>query len=61
MWISVKVALPEFYVPVLLYYENGTMAIGQRWNCSVGKQFDWENTRGDVTHWSPLPEPPKED
>jgi hypothetical protein len=51
-WISVKDRLPEKYVGVLVY--NGS--IHEDFICSSGYFYDTL----DVTHWMPLPEPPKE-
>ena len=65
-WISVKDRLPDQAVNVLLHYaENtrrptvfsyNTMAVG----CYDYGGFIVEGCCVKVTHWMPLPEPPKE-
>ena len=55
-WIPVTERLPEEYKAVFVCYKSGTVYInyirqGGKWNC-IGD---------DITHWMPLPEPPKED
>ncbi len=59
-WISVKDRLPEDYQRVLCLFESGTMEVSFR--ASV-KGFCYEGFKqtGKVTHWIPLPEPPKEE
>lgn len=58
-WVSVKDRLPEDYQKVLCLFESGTMEVSFR--ASV-KGFCYEGFKqtGKVTHWMPLPEPPKE-
>lgn len=61
-WISVKDRLPDRGVPVLIYRPNcrytGLM-MGSRMGCD-----DWHAgsvvPKHTVTHWRPLPDPPKE-
>jgi hypothetical protein len=68
-WISVKEELPDIDQDVLvmvhwLDYPEDMMVYGRRyktrwylWNGELG-----ELIKGfDITHWRPLPEPPKED
>ena len=59
-WVSVKDRLPEDYQRVLCLFESGTMEVSFR--ASV-KGFCYEGFKqtGKVTHWMPLPEPPKEE
>jgi hypothetical protein len=66
-WIRSTEKLPLSYSPKLLMFINGGMAVGYlepyrfffslqwRWNWG-GRKTGLEN----VTHWRPLPEPPKE-
>ena len=64
-WISVKDRLPEYGLRVLAAYDDGVVRIG----ISKGYFPEVVTKRQDarafgfaeVTHWMPLPEPPKED
>lgn len=60
-WISVKDRLPESKKCVLMYSANGGVAEGE-YDESTKKwcQFRWSvcDVR-KVTHWMPLPNPPK--
>lgn len=60
-WISVKERLPEEGEDVLAYLGEGIFGI-----CWLLKDGYWETRDSflypdDVTHWMPLPEPPKEE
>lgn len=62
-WISVEERLPEKGVFVVVYYGHFIgnlmdvyMWDGECWRSSTGYLEDAEN----ITHWMPLPEPPKE-
>jgi hypothetical protein len=73
-WIPVGNRLPEDKTPVLVLFHNGERNIGElRWESpgyeesyqafqywdnptDDGKAWEW----GDITHWQPLPPPPKE-
>ena len=65
-WISVEDRLPEATIPphdVLVYHNiGGGMYIDRAWySYDIHK---WRSCLGDklkVTHWMPLPEPPKEE
>lgn len=69
-WISVKDKLPEDERNVLVYYgfDHGDGELGMRF---IGvltyfafdpqPHFQHASTGLKVTHWMPLPEPPKED
>lgn len=60
-WISVKDKLPVRRVNVLVYYpgyRGGRIDIGCL--CSDGWTMEKWGKWGPVTHWMPLPEPPKE-
>ena len=55
-WISVKERLPEEQQDVLVYLKRG--------GCAVDYFIPSRNDKWgykDVTHWMPLPTPPKED
>lgn len=64
-WISVEERLPETYSTVLVAYKDayGETSVGAGILCNyadwVGHGFAMK--RDAVTHWMPLPEPPKED
>ena len=55
-WISAKEQLPDINRKVIVHYESGRIEIDFRtpWN-----EFVLEKSQGKVTHWIPLPEPPK--
>ena len=65
-WISVNDRLPEPFTSVLAYvpseaplplvHESYFVDAPQVWVCIIEKQ-PWK--QGAVTHWMPLPEPPK--
>lgn len=61
-WISVNDRLPDPLEDVLVIDSNGNIFIS--WVKEFGNgRFAYEN-RGDITHithWMPLPEPPKEE
>ena len=62
-WISVKDRLPEGGKCVLVYSQDGGVAEG-KYNARFKEwvQFRWSVTDlKNVTHWMPLPEPPKEE
>ena len=59
-WIPVSERLPQEMKPVLAWYWDGHFAecarwTGRRWETT----WEFEDLMG-VTHWMPLPEPPKE-
>ena len=54
-WISVKDRLPEQYTDVIVLYDIGRA--GVNW---VNNENEFvEHAYCKVTHWMPLPEPPK--
>lgn len=62
-WISVKDRLPEENINVLIYRRNMmnvyTYFGHGEWEDDYGY---WTRTEDDgITHWMPLPEPPKEE
>ena len=57
-WISVKDRLPERFERVLVCRENRKVEQGFR---DVGDWWKVYGTRTKhITHWMPMPEPPKE-
>ena len=60
-WISIKDRMPEKGVDVLVYgdiYSNGKSVVEVDCVDKGGNFFNFDE--GRVTHWRPLPEPPKE-
>lgn len=59
-WISVKERLPRNYIEVIVFDAIGRgMFLG-----AIGYSGEWEipgfrTCRFNITHWMPLPEPPK--
>lgn len=58
-WINVDDRMPGILVPVLAYSNSATCHINYRRRDCVGNSV-WAEVY-DVTHWMPLPEPPKEE
>ena len=65
-WISVKDRLPEEKQLVLAVCKSGKIFVGYYWNChgtiiwAIKTARDsTKNITQIVTHWMPLPEPPK--
>ena len=57
-WISVEERLPECYKAVLMLFPDNWVAVAIRANTNV--YYDGKSEPLDsVTHWMPLPEPPK--
>jgi hypothetical protein len=65
-WISVEERLPDFESPVLVFRKRSTLP---PWKTIMMDRFvivsdanfrSYWNTFDDVTHWQPLPEPPKQ-
>ena len=67
-WISVNVRLPEFHKEVLTHTKMGTS--GHSYDVAhlelVDNELGWVTLDGfvpqyiaEVTHWMPMPEPPK--
>ncbi len=64
-WISVKDKMPERQINVLILTDYGKMATAYCVNRRT-KTWGWidamrpQHSYGSVTHWMPLPEPPKD-
>lgn len=63
-WISVKEQLPDSGRNILTVNGHGVIRVmalwgyaGEKWKWIEDKKFKYYN---DITHWMPLPEPPKE-
>ena len=62
-WIPVTERLPEKKkAHYLCYLDDDSIAVCYWSNISIhGSKWEWHNPNWkDVTHWMPLPEPPKE-
>ena len=55
-WVSCDKALPEEGVSVLVYCADSQEIAVDCWWCD-----EWHMFGEEVTHWMPLPEPPKEE
>ena len=58
-WISVDDRLPEKYEKHLLLLDNGRITIGWYHESAMNFVEDGFVTVNRVTHWMPIPEPPK--
>ena len=62
-WISVKDRLPEPFVPVLVQMPGEepfpTVREGFISNDGVWQSAMFRREPGEVTHWQPMPQPPK--
>jgi uncharacterized low-complexity protein len=66
-WISVKDRLPpDQGKKVLVANGHGYISVFALWKKEYGNKWTWIDEQGhfkhtnDITHWMPLPEPPKE-
>ena len=63
-WISVEERLPKPYVSVLVYMpeERPLPTVHEGFLAREGVWYanHFDRDPGDVTHWMPMPEPPKE-
>lgn len=64
-WISVNDRLPRNYTPVLAYIPSLAQTMQQTVHeCHIGADGEWHSStapayREGVTHWMPMPQPPK--
>lgn len=57
-WISVRAKMPQPLHRVLCLHEDGSICIeAMHYDCT----FYYDTLYGPVTHWMPLPKPPKEE
>ena len=54
-WISVEDRLPEDSANVLVCHKNGLVTT----NAWLGANWWFKNERNPITHWMPMPQPPK--
>ena len=66
VWIPVTERLPEDHIPVLICNDDGKIMTAERYEnewwlyyCPYDTAMWYEEENGAVTHWMPLPEPPK--
>lgn len=59
-WISVKDRLPKPFRDVLAIMDNGDMHVLYMVQDGTWNRFFAERGLKNITHWMPLPEPPKE-
>ena len=62
-WIPVEERLPEKDVRVLIWMQDNEEGYTQmdtdRWSCTMEQGYHWIRWGKSVTHWMPLPQPPK--
>ena len=62
-WISVKDRMPEQNIRVLVWMQDNeeeyTQIDTDRWSCTMEQGYHWIRWGNNVTHWMPLPKPPK--
>ena len=59
-WISVEDRQPELNKEVLVVWSDGEIGFAQRINDELESQiWDINNPNLHISHWQPLPEPPK--
>ena len=58
-WISAKDRLPDAWMDVLTHRTGGDLCV--EFKCSGDGWALDDYMLGEVTHWMPMPEPPKED
>ena len=62
-WISVKDRLPDQNIRVLVWMQDNeeeyTQIDTDRWSCTMEQGYHWIRWGNRVTHWMPLPQPPK--
>jgi hypothetical protein len=64
-WISVKERLPEQLVHVMVHYGTmnpvrGYLDNNGKWNLYYFGGCELADNQNEITHWQPLPSPPKE-
>ena len=60
-WIPVEERLPEDDEMYLVYTTENTCAVYRYWGDGEWETEWGEDASHDITHWMPLPEPPKEE
>ena len=61
-WISVEERVPDAETPVLVFTKKGSFYVGYYYKAVTNPGFTGfyaDCAKRDVTHWMPLPEPPK--
>lgn len=60
-WISIEERLPNPEVEVLVFTQDGVIGVDKFFGVVFGFPFFSKRGVKRVTHWMPLPEPPKEE
>ena len=64
-WIDVNERLPDKIANYLVHYVHSYSVDDGYWALGIvyynGSYFSWHDTAYRITHWMPLPEPPKND
>lgn len=58
-WISVKDRLPDFNVDVIAYSHWGELRITRIDSSGEFDTYPFSSDAHKITHWMPLPKPPK--
>lgn len=58
-WIPVKERLPDFYQQVIVHGGIGYLNRDGVWYTITAIDYPGKPIQWEVTHWIPLPEPPK--
>lgn len=60
-WLSVKDELPKIGKDVLVLREDGEMQVAHQYNEEIARWWSVDGfpLRNNITHWMPLPAPPK--
>ena len=60
-WISVEDELPKIGKDVLVLREDGEMQVAHQYNEEIARWWSVDGfpLKNSVTHWMPLPQPPK--
>ena len=57
-WTSVREALPELYLDVLVYDSWAGVTFGAYQGRDEWEVYNCLSEESEITHWMPIPEPP---